>query len=481
MESGIAELCDVLHDQSRADHVGQYDVYRILESNRARPLAVSDVGAHNGAAHLDVESGKIEYNGQRLLLNAEFQRAAVALYEQLNVSEVYCARLLKDVEASHPNAALNASIERAILQFHNIRYQTARCLLQLFAVPAYEQFRDTLIMTMVDLPGSKRGRLADKVILEIDNVTSTMAAVANALANATTAASSPYGLAHGTLSLRLKTLHEERHILGHVLYAIAANRNLTGVEVMRLVEWLPAHALQDDMVPYVFMAALFALDLGEDDTSLCDGKTFIGHATRLFDTTTDWKAPQMHAALTLQWALFLYDVLGDGFLCLSAFIDDEQLVAQPEMRRDLLVLLERLVSAVVMHMTPVLRRIKHKQEDVAASEQCRQDIAALFRTGVVDGMPFWFSSSTSCTCCWATCKVHLASVDLAVKVAEKEACVVIMHGMNSVNVVAALGDKFLVVDVERSPHVPQAMFSRLKRPNQKLRRVSAARAHSAAS
>ncbi|EJD46336.1 hypothetical protein AURDEDRAFT_184350 [Auricularia subglabra TFB-10046 SS5] len=400
MESGIAELYDVLHDQSRADHVGQYDVYRILESNRARLLAVFDVGVRNGAARREVESGKIEYNGQRLLLNAEFQRAAVALSEQLNVSEIYCARLLKDVEATHPNAALNARIACAIVQFHNTRYQTARCLLQLFAVPAYAQFRDTLMTAMIDLPGSKRGRLADKVLLEIDNVTSTMAAVANALANATTAASSPYGLAHGTLSLRLENLREERRILGHVLYAIAATRNLTGVEVLRLVEWLSAHALQDDMVPYVFMAALFALDIGEDNTSLCNDKTFIGHATRLFDTKTDWKAPQMRAALTLQWALFLravhqkdpasagedtiekavWDgVLGDGFLCLSAFIDDEQLVAQPEMRRDLLDLLERLVSAVVMHMSPVLRRIRHKQEDVAASEQGRQDIAALFR------------------------------------------------------------------------------------------------------
>ncbi|EJD34071.1 hypothetical protein AURDEDRAFT_176877 [Auricularia subglabra TFB-10046 SS5] len=141
MESGIAELYDVLHVRSHADHVGQYDVYRILESNRARLLAVFDVGARNGAVHREVESGtwpdalqfacdlchpsfagKIEYNGERLLLNAEIQRAALALSEQLNVSEVYCARLLKDVEATHPNATLNVRIERAIVQFHSIRY-----------------------------------------------------------------------------------------------------------------------------------------------------------------------------------------------------------------------------------------------------------------------------------------------------------------------------------------------------------------------
>ncbi|EJD39282.1 hypothetical protein AURDEDRAFT_116211 [Auricularia subglabra TFB-10046 SS5] len=72
-------------------------------------------------------------------------------------------------------------------------------------------------------------------------------------------------------------------------------------------------------------------------------------------------------------------------------------------------------------------------------------------------------------------KALLASVDLAVKAAEDEARVVTTQGVNDI---AALGDKFLPADVERSRRVfmPEAMFSPRKRPDQKQRRVSAARA-----
>lgn len=135
------------------------------------------------------------YEGKRLLLNDEFKRAALALADELDISELYCARLLKDVELEHPNADSNARIERAVVRYHDERLLTVRCLLILFAAGTpndanlarlLDEYKTRLATAMLDLPGGRRAKLAEKALIEIDNVARAMSAVANALTNATT-------------------------------------------------------------------------------------------------------------------------------------------------------------------------------------------------------------------------------------------------------------------------------------------------------
>lgn len=50
----------------------------------------------------------------------------------------------------------------------------------------FDSNRTGLMTAILDLPGGRRGRLAEKVLVEIDNVSKVMSTVANALTNATT-------------------------------------------------------------------------------------------------------------------------------------------------------------------------------------------------------------------------------------------------------------------------------------------------------
>ncbi|KZV78673.1 hypothetical protein EXIGLDRAFT_783423 [Exidia glandulosa HHB12029] len=197
MEDGIASLYSLLHDvaASEGEAASQYELYKALEDHRARLLALFDFGARSQKEKQEVESGKIVYEGKRLLLNDEFRRAALALADELDISELYCARLLKDVELEHPNADSNARIERAVVRYHDERLLTVRCLLILFAAGTpndanlarlLDEYKTRLATAMLDLPGGRRAKLAEKVLIEIDNVARAMSAVANALTNATT-------------------------------------------------------------------------------------------------------------------------------------------------------------------------------------------------------------------------------------------------------------------------------------------------------
>ncbi|KZW01661.1 hypothetical protein EXIGLDRAFT_744990 [Exidia glandulosa HHB12029] len=174
MEDGIASLYSLLHDVTASE-----------EDHRARLLALFDFGARSHKGKQEVESGRIVHERKRLLLNDEFKCAALALADELDISELYHARLLKDVELEHPNADSNARIERAVVRYHDGRLLTVRLLI-LFAAGTpndpnlarlLDEYNMRLATAMLDLPGGQRAKLLRA---------RAMSAVANALTSATT-------------------------------------------------------------------------------------------------------------------------------------------------------------------------------------------------------------------------------------------------------------------------------------------------------
>ncbi|KAH7108531.1 nucleoporin Nup186/Nup192/Nup205 [Auriculariales sp. MPI-PUGE-AT-0066] len=411
MEPGISALYAQLRDLSIASHeAAQYELYRTLEDNKPRLLALFNFGPRDSKERQEVELGRIAFQGERLLLNDEFKRAALALSEQLNVSEVYCAQLLHIVAAQYPNANAAARMERAVVRYHDERWKTVRSLLLIFAATEdtlLYKFRQELAETTLELGSGRRGRFAEKILVEIDQVTQTIAQVSAALMNATTVATADR-LGHGTLALRIERLRDERRLLGSLLHAVASNQGFSGVETSRVLDWLQSHG-QEEATPYVFAAALLALD-----TTNVDDGPFIENASRtsLADATV-WKVPSLKAAVLLQWSLLLRRVpnpredtiekvvwsavLGDAFGLLRALVVNipdastlDTIAVDAEFKPLLLRAIEKTLVGTIAYMSPVLRRIKHKQEDVtianarnshanaAEPEPERQDIAALY-------------------------------------------------------------------------------------------------------
>ena len=428
MEAGISALYAQLRDLSLfANESAQYDLYRTLEDNKTRLLSLFNFGPRDAREKQLVESGMLVTSacwkfadalsgripipvGEPLLVNDEFKRAAIALSEQLNVSELYCAKTLHFIMAQYPNADAAARIDRAVVRYHDERWKTARSLLIIFQADGdnvLHKFRQEVIGTTLDLAAGKRGHFAEKVLLEIDQVAQTISQVSAALTNATTVAAANK-LAHATLSLRIERLREERRLLGYLLYSIAVSSGLSGIELTRVLDWLAGHP-HEEVTPYILAATLLALEA----VNVSEGP-FVETASRgPFAETMAWKVPQLKATLLLQWSLIQRRipnpredaveravwsaVLGGAFDYMRALVvsvpdskSPDTIFVDSEFRHDVLRALERTLVSTITHMSPVLRRIKHKQEDVsianarnghnnnAEPEPERQDIAALF-------------------------------------------------------------------------------------------------------
>lgn len=226
-----------------------------------------------------------------------------------------------------------------------------------------------------------------------------------------------------TLQEQHLRLLSERQQLAALVNLIAEARELRRAEILALFTTVSQAEVKDEVTFYIFTALLNALSINSvpDDSpahDLFQDKQFITLAMARFDNATAWKNPELRAALMLQLANFLYlartvvpkicdeskatgediekiawnAMQGDAFNFLQKvvfFIRGQDAVVgdaststdasaiplteedgdfiSPAFRIRCLLKIEDVITSLIISHAPVLRKVKHRQEDVGAA------------------------------------------------------------------------------------------------------------------
>ena len=226
-----------------------------------------------------------------------------------------------------------------------------------------------------------------------------------------------------TLQGQLLRLLSERRQLAALVDLIAESRELRRTEILELFTAVSQAELKDEVTFYIFTALLNALSINNipDDSpahELFQDKQFITLGTARFDSGPAWKNSELRSALMLQWANFLYAaravvpricdeskatgedieklawnaMQGDAFSFLQkvvflvrgqdAVVGDANTSTDasaiplaeeggdfisPLFRIRCLRKIEDVITSLIISHAPVLRKVKHRQEDVGAA------------------------------------------------------------------------------------------------------------------
>lgn len=292
----------------------------------------------------------------------------------------------------------------------------------------------------------------------------------------------PQGLSYDLIQLRINHLKRERRDLGTQLYIITSLRLLSGVEIIAMVERLATKG-QDDVSYYLLASVLQSLVFPDPVTPsfaetapLYNDRTFAGNFNKLLDDKSRWNFGVTRGTIALQWTILIWTArhrdpdlvesaaLPPGFsdeevekrvwdavqsdvfpvlldmtqdirprgviaeadrsitglgLRISAESDVDPDLVGEEFKMTVLSEFENLVTSFINSMSSVIRRIKHRQEDVGLASSranrpgaggrnedapvpsSRNDVAQLFELiGVLytclpddNGLKFWVASS----------------------------------------------------------------------------------------
>ncbi|KAG8983505.1 hypothetical protein FRB90_005942, partial [Tulasnella sp. 427] len=290
-----------------------------------------------------------------------------------------------------------------------------------------------LISSPCDLgDGKGKGRLGEKMLFEVDRLSKAMETIQTALVNAPTATTAT-SFGESILRVRLDRVRDERRQLGHLLFIFTAAREMDRSGVVSLVRWLSSAKASDDLVYYILTAVLSALNpTPEPENPDAPPPPLLGDATLMVQINSaleqvQWAMPGLKACVKLQWSLWVLEVRrsdphvqGDltGIekdveeLAVSAikadafkFAKDLVVRSKPtsqdtadliheigatadfnsenegmdaDFRPYFLLQLDTLVQSVISRMSPTLRRLRTKEDDVeyAASRAMRLSMAA---------------------------------------------------------------------------------------------------------
>ncbi|GJJ07119.1 hypothetical protein Clacol_001319 [Clathrus columnatus] len=339
-------------------------------------------------------------------------------------------------------------------------------------------FATESVESAVDLGGGKQGRFPEKILVEIDHSIESSKKISNALLNATSmttiGSSNTATLSHNILQMRLDCLRSERRQLGTLLFVIASTSFLAGGEVLKATRRL-AEKPQEDVTYYILASTLKSLSfpIPTQKPGLHKDKSFVDAFSKLLNSKSEWKSHPLRGIILLQWSVLIWSIrhqdeelaeassLPPGFSDedveknvwdavqsdVFQFLSNLTLTIRPQGSIDeadrsfaslrfgfnvegdtndqnindegfklvLLEAFESLITDFIKSMSSVIRRIKHRQEDlILASSRTnrpvredqptqppRNDVAQLFEfIGILytclppdRGLHFWSTAS----------------------------------------------------------------------------------------
>ncbi|KAG9095701.1 hypothetical protein FRC06_009514, partial [Ceratobasidium sp. 370] len=164
-----------------------------------------------------------------------------------------------------------------------------------------------LVGTVTDLGGGRRGTLAEKILQQIDKSLTLLQGQQinqrNADSTTVIGANNVYKFGSDIYAARVLAFQGERQQLGYLLFVLAGSGELRASEVVRIVSWLAAVSPDEPIMVYVLTAALAAIDA---TTSLGSDLAFAGLMKSEF-AKPNWRIPEIHAVLAIKWCLFLIE------------------------------------------------------------------------------------------------------------------------------------------------------------------------------
>ncbi|KAG8950572.1 hypothetical protein FRC04_007391 [Tulasnella sp. 424] len=431
---------------SNTSRDAEQNLYYELERAKPKFFQLFDLPPRNAKEKQDIEAGVAKLHGQSTVshFNQTFKNETLFLAQQLNCSELYCAGLIDDV-AVLDKFGRRAKAEDAVARLHDERVFLLACLRYIFETamnPAglsprlatiIRKYALELITSPCELgDGKGKGRLGEKMLLEIDRLSRAMDAIQGALVNAPTATTAT-SFGESILRVRLDRVRYERRQLGHLLFIFTAAREMDRNGVVSLVRWLSSAKASDDLVYYILTAVLSALNpTPEPENPDVPPPPLLGDGTLMVQINSaleqvQWTIPGLKACVKLQWSLWVLEVRrsdphvqgdltgiekdveelavsaikADAFkfakdlvvrskppsqeaadliheIGATAELGAEEEVMEADFRPYFLLQLDALVQSVISRMSPTLRRLRTKEDDVeyAASRAMRLSMAA---------------------------------------------------------------------------------------------------------
>ncbi|KAB5590005.1 Nuclear pore complex protein [Ceratobasidium theobromae] len=164
-----------------------------------------------------------------------------------------------------------------------------------------------LVGTTTTLSGGKQGTLGEKIIQQIDTCATLIqkhqASQRNADSTTVIGANGVYKFAAERYGEIVSALQNERRCLSHLLFVLAGSGELGANEVVRMVSWMAAISPDDPSMIHVLAACLAGLDA---TTPLGSDTAFVGQLKAEF-AKPNWRVPEVKAVLTIRWCLFLIE------------------------------------------------------------------------------------------------------------------------------------------------------------------------------
>ncbi|KAJ1300573.1 hypothetical protein OPQ81_002227 [Rhizoctonia solani] len=383
----------------------EQELYYRLEDAKPRFLALLDVPPRNSSEEAELKTGKATISGVQKTYNNDFVQVALFLAQQLECSERYAAGILDHVLSDDPvESAL-----RAVQQFYASRQQVLATLQLILDSamgmnPVEAGVRTRLVDYIIALAST--GTLAHKILKQID---ASAALMQRQLANQRNAGSTSTigtGFSSDLYAQVVSALQSERQQLGNLLFVLAGSGELGGAEVARMVSWISTVQPDEPILVYVLAACLAALDAS---SQLVAETAFVGLMKTELDKP-NWRIPETKAVITIKWCLFLIEasngdarindvysesdieklvtdsVRADAFRYLSLVLHASrplEAVSQDTLELEydpllpsapvdglfykyLLRQVEIFLIAFVTSLSPVLRRMRHADEDTTS-------------------------------------------------------------------------------------------------------------------
>ncbi|CAG8656069.1 15593_t:CDS:2, partial [Acaulospora colombiana] len=183
--------------------------------------------------------------------------------------------------------------------------------------------------------------LLNRILSQIDEAAKRVEDVRKKLIDATSQTNTGVSLRHEVLEGEVSKVLEQRRELGDLLVLLCKTKELSADEILHLIQWTSKLKPSDDLIIHVSAASLLALSPTISPTStaldhLGDKLLLTGLLGR-FDAATQWEAKGMRAAIQLECALFLVACRArDPTLCdeVNATVDEVEYLATQAMESD---------------------------------------------------------------------------------------------------------------------------------------------------
>ncbi|KAG8908999.1 hypothetical protein FRB99_000102 [Tulasnella sp. 403] len=407
----------------------EQNLYYELEQARPKFFQLFDIPPRNPQERQEIEAGVAKLHGKSDVshFNNQFKQETLFLAQELDCSEIYCAELIDSV-AVMDKIGRRATAEDAVVRLHEERACMLACLRHIFETAMnpeglseklaamLRKYAIELVTSSVELGGGKgKGRLADKVLLEVDRLKATLEKTRVSLLNApTTTNATSFGDA--ILKFKLERVQQERRQLGHLIFVFSVSRQLERTVIIKMVRWLASAERTDDLIYYILTSVLTAIDPSPDTddpdatNSLLNDRELMVQMNSALEQTA-WKVPGLKACVNLQWSLWVLEVRrqdphiqgnlrgieedvekivesginGDAFKFLTDLVlhsrrpagDDEDLVGdvpfsdeatgsdsmEPVFRPYFLTQLDTLIESLIVNMSSILKRIRTREDD----------------------------------------------------------------------------------------------------------------------